>query len=172
MSRFALVALFFVVAGVHLAELDVKIGAKIDELHFKDIRYLARSLRDFGDQKAYALVFVDSGCPIVGKYLPMLQRLEKTYRDRGVQFVAVNSGPGDNIVAMAAQAVEFGIEFPFVKDADCRVARSLGVTRTPEVAVLDAKRTLRYRGRIDDSYRPGGQRNEPTRYDLAEALDA
>ena len=40
---------------------------------------------------------------------------------------------------MANQAVEYGVEFPFVKDADCKVADALGVTRTPEVAVLDAK---------------------------------
>src|SRR5262249_53116289 len=55
---------------------------------------------------------------------------------------------------------------------DCRVADALGVTRTPECVVLDAKRTLRYRGRIDDQHRPGGQRKEPTRRDLAEAIDA
>jgi mono/diheme cytochrome c family protein len=154
------------------ADPDVKIGANIDNLRFKDIRYLSRSLSDFGDKKAFVLVFVDSNCPIAAKYLPVLQRLETAYRDKSVQFVAVNSGPNDTIVVMAAQAVEFGVEFPFVKDADCRVADALGVQRTPEVVVLDEKRTLRYRGRIDDQYRPGGQRNEPTRRDLVEALDA
>jgi mono/diheme cytochrome c family protein len=162
-----------VLLGAGMAPADeVKIGAKIDDLRFKDIRYLARSLADFGDKKAYALVFVDSDCPLAQKYLPVLDRLERQYRDKGVQFVAVNSGPHDTVVVMAAQAVEFGVEFPFVKDSDCRVADALGVTRTPEVAVLDGQRVLRYRGRIDDRYRPGGQRKEPTRNDLSDALDA
>ena len=154
------------------AEPDVKIGSAIDDLRFKDIRYLSRSLRDLGDKKAYVFVFIETGCPIAAKYLPVLQRLDRAYRDKGVQFVAVNSGPNDTVVAAAAQAVEQGIEFPVVKDADCRVADALGATRTPEVAVLDAQRRLCYRGRIDDQYRPGGQRAEPMRRDLAEALDA
>jgi mono/diheme cytochrome c family protein len=98
--------------------------------------------------------------------------LERSYRDKGVQFVAVNSGPNDTIAEMAAQAVEYGIEFPFVKDFEGRVADELGVSRTPECVVLDAKRSLRYRGRIDDQFRPGGQRQAPTRNDLAEAIDA
>ena len=43
--------------------------------------------------------------------------------------------------------------------------------RTPEVVVLDAERRLRYRGRIDDQYRLGGNRAAPTRRDLQDALD-
>jgi hypothetical protein len=164
--------LFLLVHTALAGEPNVPVGTKIEDLRFKDIRYLSRSLGDFGEKKAVALVFVDSGCPMVPKYLPVLQRLDRTYRDRGVQFVAVNSGPNDTITAMAAQAVEYGIEFPFVKDMDCRVADALGVTRTPEAVVLDGRRVLRYRGRIDDQYRPGGQRGEPTRNDLVEALDA
>ena len=173
MSRsLAVLSLLLCASVAPAAEPEVKIGAKIDDLHFKDIRYLSRSLSDFGDKKAFVLVFVDSGCPLAAKYLPVLQRLESAYRDKDVQFVAVNSGPSDTIVTMAAQAVEFNVEFPFVKDAEYKVADALGVERTPEVVVLDGKRTLRYRGRIDDQYRPGGNRAEPTRRDLQAALDA
>src|SRR5262245_18368547 len=154
------------------AEPAVKIGAQVDDLRFKDIRHVARSLADFGDKKAYVLVFVQSGCPLAEKYFPVLDRLERAYRDKGVQFAAVNSGPADTIAVMAAQAIEFGVGFPFVKDAECKVADAVGVARTPEVIVLDATRTLRYRGRIDDQYRPGGQRPEPKRRDLVEALNA
>ena len=58
-----------------------------------------------------------------------------------MQFLAVNVGGDDSIVAMAAQAVEHEIEFPFVKDFDGSWAAPLGVKRTPEVVVLDAERT-------------------------------
>lgn len=168
LSVFALVACVGTAAA---ADPVVKIGSKVEDLKFKDIRGVALSLADFGEPKAYVFVFVESGCPLAQKYLPVLNRLEKTYRDKGVQFVAVNAGPTDTLTVMAAQALEFGVEFPFVKDADCEVADALGVTRTPEVAVLDATRTLRYRGRINDRYRPGGERKEPTRNDLSSALD-
>lgn len=165
-------SLFLVPILVTAAEPAVPIGTKIDDLRFKDIRYLSRSIGDFGEKKVYVFVFVDSNCPLVQKYMPVLDRLDRTYRENGVQFVAVNSGPNDTIAVMAGQAVEYGVEFPFVKDMDCKVADALGVTFTPEVAVLDGKRTLCYRGRIDDMYRPGGQRTEPTRKDLALAIDA
>ena len=42
----------------------------------------------------------------------------------------------------------------------------------PECIVLDANRKLRYRGRIDDQYRPTGSRETPTTHDLRDALDA
>jgi len=167
----AIVALLSTAGFVSAAGPKVKIGDKVEDLQFKDIRYLNRSLRDFGDKKAYVLVFVDSGCPIVARYLPELQRLETAYRGRGVQFVAVNAGMGDTIATMAAQAVEHGVEFPFVKDFDYRVVDAVGVERTPEVVVLDGERMLRYRGRIDDRFRTGGQIGEPTRHDLALAID-
>src|SRR5262249_57427365 len=57
------------------------------------------------------------------------------------------------------------------KDVGAACARAVGAPRTPEVAVLDAKRRLVYRGRIDDQYRSGAARKEPTRHDLKEALD-
>src|ERR1700722_15332563 len=78
----AMVTLLLAAGVVSAAGPRVKIGDKVEDLQFKDIRYLNRSLRDFGDKKAYVLVFVDSGCPIVARYLPELQRLESIYRGR------------------------------------------------------------------------------------------
>lgn len=154
------------------AEPKVKIGDKVSDVQFKDIRYLTRSLGDFGKKRAYVLVFVDSCCPIVERYLPELQRLERIYRDRGIQFLAVNVGQTDTISTMAAQAVEHGVEFPFVKDVDYHVVEAVGVERTPETVVLNGDRILCYRGRIDDRYRISGQIAEPTRHELADALEA
>lgn len=154
------------------ADTEPKIGGKVPDLTFKDTRYLPRSLDDFENKKAFVLAFTSTGCPLVGRYLPVLHRLEKDYRDKGVQFLAVNVGADDSITAMASQAVEHEMEFPFVKDFDAKCARALGVTRTPEVVVLDAERRLRYRGRIDDQHRLSGSRAKATRHDLKEAIDA
>lgn len=156
---------------VAASEKALHLGEKAPHLLFKDIRYLPRSLDDFGKKRAYVVVFTTTGCPLVERYLPVLQKLESDYRAKDVQFLAVNVGVDDAINAMAAQAVEHGVEFPFVKDTSGKWAPTLGVTRTPEVVVLDAERRLRYRGRIDDQYRLGGNRARPTRRDLQEALD-
>ncbi len=167
-----LVALAVVSNHAGAAGRDVKIGDPVPNLVFKDIRYLPRSLADFPAPKAYVLVFTNTSCPVVQRYLPVLRDLEKSYRDKGVQFIAVNPGTDDGIVAMASQAVRHEMEFPFLKDFDCEAVAALGVRRTGEAVVLDGKRVLRYRGRIDDQYRLGGTRESPSRRDLAEAIDA
>jgi thiol-disulfide isomerase/thioredoxin/mono/diheme cytochrome c family protein len=149
-----------------------KIGDRIGKLKFIDIRYLKRTLNDFGKKKAFVLVFTNTSCPLAKRYFPTLQALANTYRDKDVQFVAVNSADEDSIVAMATQAVQHDMEFPFVKDPGGAAARALGVHRTPEAVVLDAEKRLCYRGRIDDQYRLGGARKEPTTFDLKDALEA
>src|SRR5438045_4074662 len=75
----------------------VAIGTTISSLRFKDIRYVARSLDDLGEQKAYVLVFTNVTCPVAQKYWPKLKRLDAELRERGVQFVAVNSAADDSI---------------------------------------------------------------------------
>lgn len=151
---------------------DVPIGTIVKDLSFKDIRFLTRTLDDFPKSKATVLVFTTTSCPLVQRYLPVLDKMEKAYRDKGVQFIAVNVGADDTIRAMATQAVEHEMAMPFVKDHTGKCATSLGVTRTPVAVVLDGERKIRYRGRIDDQYRIGGARPQPARHDLREAIDA
>ena len=135
----------------------VKIGDPIGKLRFTDIHYLPRTLEDFGPKKAFVLVFTTTSCPLAQRYLPVLQAMAQQYRSKEVQFVAVNAAEEDSIIAMATEAVRCGLEFPCVKDFDGSCARGLGVRRTPEAVVLDGKHRLRYRGRIDDQYRLGGE---------------
>lgn len=148
-----------------------KVGDAVPPLSFKDIRYLPRSLAEFGDKTAMVLVFTNTTCPLAQKYWPKLKRLEAEYRQRGVQFVAVNVGAEDEIQDVAQQAIDFAVEFPVVKDGDGSCAAALGVERTPEVVILDAEKKLRYRGRIDDQYRLGGSRPDVNHDDLKRAID-
>ena len=94
----------------------VKVGDRIGKLEFTDIRSLPRTLDDLGAKKAFVLVFTNASCPLAERYLPTLKALEKEYRAKEVQFVAVNAAEEDSIVAMATQSVRHEVEFPFVKD--------------------------------------------------------
>ena len=170
LSIASLLALFAISPA--LAAEPAGIGEAAGKLRFTDIRSLPRTLDDFGAKKAFVLAFTNTSCPVVQRYLPVLQALEKDYRGKDVQFVAVNSAAEDTLIAMATQAVKFDVAFPFVKDFDAECARALGVTRTPEVVVLDAGKRIRYRGRIDDQYRLRGHRKEASTRDLKDAIDA
>src|SRR5262249_35191126 len=101
---FALAAVSLL-AGRVAAAPEVKVGDRVADLTFKDIRYLPRSLDDFPDAKAFVLVFTNTSCPVVQRYLPTLDRLEKDYRGKGVAVLAVNAAADDSVLDMAAQAV-------------------------------------------------------------------
>lgn len=148
-----------------------RIGDQVADLRFKDIRYLTRSLKDFGPRKFHVLVFTNTTCPLVQRYWPKLKRLEAQYREQGVQFVNVNVGLDETVSDVAQQALDYGVEFPSVKDPSGKCSAAVGAARTPHVVVLDAERRLRYRGRVDDQVRLGGVRPELTRDDLKLALD-
>jgi peroxiredoxin len=150
----------------------VALGAVVPPLQFKDIRFVPRTLADLGEQPIVVLLFTNTTCPVAQKYWPRIKQLEAEFRDRGVQFVNVNSTLDDGITEIAEQALEFGLEFPVVKDFDGSCARTLGIQRTPEVAVLDRHRQLRYRGRIDDQYRVGGTQPAPRHEELKASLEA
>ena len=154
------------------AQESLQIGQPVGRVIFKDVRYIARTLDEMADgKKATVLVFTTTTCPIAGRYLPRLEELHQRFEPRGVVLAAVNVGPEDSIQDMALQALQHGATFPFVKDMTADTARALGISRTPEAVVLDAKGVLRYRGRIDEQFRLGGTRPDRGREDLAEAIE-
>ncbi len=148
------------------------VGAAVPTFTLKDTHRRPRSLDGFKDKKALVVVFLGTECPLANLYLPTLIEMHKEYAGKGVQFLAVNSNVQDTFLQVAAHAQERGVPFPLLKDIEHKAADAFGAKRTPEVFVLDAKQVIRYHGRIDDQYGLGFQREQPTRRDLKEALDA
>ena len=155
-----------------------KIGDKLGQITFTDIRFLPRTLSDLASQhdpvqkRAFVLVFTNTTCPLVQRYFPRLKELDAEFGRQGIQFVAVNVGPNDSVFDMATQAVEFDVPFPFVKDIDGSCAAACGVQRTPEVVMIDADHRLRYRGRIDDNYRLAGTSPRSVTSELRDAINS
>jgi thiol-disulfide isomerase/thioredoxin len=158
-------------ASTYGSQSDSSLGNKIENLRFKDIRGVPRELSELGSHKAYVFVFVTTDCPIVKKSFPKLLDLYREYHPKDIEFICVNVGINDTLRDMASQAIEYGAPWAFVKDYDAQAAKSLGITRTPEVAVLDSEHRIVYRGRIDDQIRLGGVKPKASREDLREALE-
>lgn len=152
-------------------DVSVRIGSSVGSLSFTDIHYLPRTLSEFGDRKAYVVVFTTLDCPIVKRSLPTLKKLEEEYRDKGVQFVAINTSPADEMVDVADQAVRADLPFPVGKDYAGNASRTVGAQRTPECVVIDSNLILRYRGRIDATFRLSGVQQGNVRHDLREAIE-
>lgn len=126
------------------------------------------------DQKSKAIVFafLSCDCPMSNGYIPALADLAGKYADKGVTVIGVHADPDETAEQVAKHAKEYKIPFPVFRDPTHAATKPLGARTTPEVVVLDDKRVVRYRGRIDDGY---AARMKPkatvSRHDLAAALD-
>src|SRR5262249_38876207 len=95
---------------------------------------------------------------------PSLARIEKEYAGKGVAFLFVNPFATDKPDGSAFAG-------RYVHDSDGKLTAALGATASTEVIVLDAARTVLYRGAIDDQYGLGYALDAPRSHYLASALD-
>lgn len=148
-------------------------GARTDNFRLLDHQGRSHELHYFADAKAVVLMVHGNGCPVVRQAWPALREVRDRFGKDGVEFLLLNANLQDDQAAIAAEAAEFGIDLPILRDETQLVAESLGVVRTAEVFVIDPRTwTLRYRGPIDDRLAYGAQKNSATRHYLAEALEA
>ncbi|MBL9126313.1 MAG: hypothetical protein JNL97_01640, partial [Verrucomicrobiales bacterium] len=104
---------------------------------------------------------------------PEIRRIALRYEKLGARFWMVHPLGDETPASIREHAAEYSLPGTIVRDPRRSLARVLGITVTPEVAVVDGRGRLRYRGRIDDRFPALGQkRPRATRHDLTEALDA
>ncbi len=131
------------------------------------------SLGTFKDAKNIVVVFTCNHCPVAIAYEDRLIELAKSYKDKGVALVAINSNdadvsPQDSFDKMLKRAKDKKLPYPYVFDADQSVAKGYDAKCTPHVFVLDKNRKLAYTGGVDDDQKP---KRVKERW-LADALDA
>jgi peroxiredoxin len=130
------------------------------------------SLASFDDKQILALVFLGNGCPTCKATEERLLSIQTDYGMKGVQLIAINPNnssisPPDTLEEMRKRALQSGYNFPYLKDEDRQLARSLGAITTPHAFVLDRERVVRYKGRVDNAR----QKALVTVNDLRNALD-
>jgi len=120
----------------------------------------------------HVLVFTSHECPIANAYAPTLADLAGQWRQQPVHLFVVHVDPDLDAAAARRHATDYALPGTVLLDPAHTLARSLGITRTPEAAVLTTA-GLAYRGRIDDQWHALGARADvATRHDLADAVAA
>jgi len=129
------------------------------------------SLADYKDAKVFVEVFTCNHCPVARMYEDRLIGLQKEYKDKGVQVVAisVSKQEGDQLPAMKKLADEKGFNFPYLHDPSQAAGRAIGATKTPHVFVFDADRKIVFMGGIDDNWM---NPDEVKKTYLRDAIDA
>jgi len=157
------------------ATITAAVGDQVADFSLKDHQGQSFTLSKHAAGKPVVLALLGVECPLAKLYAARLAELSQEFKAKGVAFVGIDANRQDSATEIAAFARQHKIDFPILKDLNQTVADRLGATRTPEVILLDADRRVRYRGRVDDQYglvaNAGYQRKEPSRRDLAVAID-
>ena len=117
------------------------------------------SLDKIHGKNGTVVMFICNHCPFVKHVFRGIVDLANDYADKGVSFVAISSNdvenyPDDAPDLMNKVAAEQNFPFPYLYDKTQDVARAYDAACTPDFYIFDKKKSLVYRGQLDDS-RPG-----------------
>ena len=182
MPRFVLLASLLLTSALPLAGArtsgpivekagDMGVGRMVADQACTDLAGRTVRLSALSGSNGLVIAMSSATCPISKRYLPSLAALEKDLASRGLGLLLVNAMTGEKPEDIRAQLKEAGLTSPYCHDQDGVLAKALGARTTAEVFLLDERRTLRYRGALDDQYGVDYNREKPTRRYLAAALD-
>jgi hypothetical protein len=149
---------------------DHGVGRRVPEIDLKDLA--GQPVKPAEGSTATVIVCFGASCPLSKKFGPELARLEKEYGEKEVRFVFWCPVEGVKNEVLREFATTHGLTSPVVAGATGGLASALRPETTTEVFVLDAARTLVFRGAVNDQYGLGYSKPAPTRAYLREALDA
>lgn len=132
------------------------VGDTAADFNLKNVDGTMHSLAGIKGAKGYIVVFTCNACPYAQAYEDRIIALDKKYAALGFPVVAINPNdktiqPGDSFDKMKERAKAKKYPFVYLYDETQEVAKTYGAARTPHVYVLDAARTVRYIGAIDDN---------------------
>jgi len=151
----------------------VPLGSAAKDFNLPGTDGVDYSLKSFKDAKVLVVVFMCNHCPYVQAVLGRLIDLQNATRERGVQFVGINSNdavryPDDSMENMKKIARQKNFSFPYLFDESQETARAYDAVCTPDIFVYEEERTLLYRGRIDDNWQDA---SKVTQRDLQRVID-
>ena len=103
------------------------------------------------------VVVMCNHCPYVQAVDDRINQLARDYAGR-CAVVGINPNdaaayPDDSFEAMQARAKAKGFAFPYLHDESQAIAKAFNAVCTPDFFLYGPDRKLRYRGRLDDSWK-------------------
>jgi peroxiredoxin len=155
------------------ATADKAVGKTLPDFTLADQNGKTHELYKMTDAKAIVMVMQGVGCPIVQQITPDVKDLEAAYEPKGVKFLMLNANNQDTREMIKAEADNFDIKIPILKDVGQKVSEPLGVTRTAEAFVIQPKTwKILYHGPISDRLTYGRAKAKADNPYVANALDA
>jgi peroxiredoxin len=155
------------------AKAEITTPATIPNFTLTDHTGASHELYKMTGAKAIVITMQGVGCPIVQKMTPDLKTVQADYEGKGVKFLMLNANNHDTREAIAAEAANFEIKMPILKDVGQKVAEPLGVVRTAETFVIEPKTwQILYHGPLNDRLTYGKERAQAANDYVPNVLDA
>ncbi len=151
---------------------DVGVGRMVADAAFVDLSGKTHRLSELNTRKGFVLVMTSTTCPVSKRYIPNLAKLEKELSANDIALLLVNPIASEKLDDIKSQFSGFAITAPYVHDKDKSLTAVLQARTTTEVFLLDATRTLVYRGALDDQYGVHYNLDAPRHRYLADAVTA
>ncbi len=158
------------------------LGSVAPEFYLPGVDGKVYSLETFQESKGLLIVFMCNHCPYVIAVQDRINQLAKDYAPRGIAVIGIsandpNDREADSFENMKLHSAKYGFVFPYVFDETQAVAKAYDAVCTPDPYLYEkvggpggrVEFKLRYRGRIDDSWKEERLVKEKS---LARAMDA
>ena len=151
---------------------DVGIGRMIEDTPFTTREGKARRLGDMQGHAGLVVLMTSASCPVSKRYLPGVAELQKELASKNFALLLVNPFASETDEEIEAQLSAAGVTSPYAHDKGRRLSSVLRARTTTEVFLLDATRTLLYRGALDDQYGVNYSLGKATQHFLRDAIAA
>jgi peroxiredoxin len=116
------------------------------------------TLSDFNGIKILVIIFMCNHCPYVKAVIERFVQLQAKYGGKGVQLIGISPNdviayPEDSYENMKLFVKNYSVNFPYLYDETQETAKKYEAVCTPDIYVYDEARILKYRGRLDDSWK-------------------
>jgi peroxiredoxin len=152
------------------SESGVNIGAKAPDFTLQDQNGKTVSLHDFAG-KIVVLEWTNPNCPFVQRVYKekIMQNLQSEYQQKGIIWLAINSGSTATNDADKQWAAEQSISYPELNDSSGSTGKAYHATNTPDMFIITSDGTVAYEGAIDND--PEGDKSSDRVNYVHQALD-
>ncbi len=128
------------------------VGSAVENFSLIDLQGKIQALDALKGRNGTVVVFLSAQCPMVKAYKDRINQIAAEAHGKGINFVGINSNPGESVGAIKANAAAFGFRFPILHDKDTVMASRFDARTAPEVFFFNGENVLLYRGAIDNDY--------------------
>lgn len=109
-----------------------EVAGRVDNFRLVTAEGRALEIGRMKDASAIVMIMHGAGSLDIAKLAPELAKLQAAYKDKGVEFMLVNSNPKDERAAILADAEKNGITAPILQDDLQLVGGQIGASRVGE----------------------------------------